>query len=487
MSIPFDNSYTKLPERFYSRQAPVPVAQPALIGVNEALAAQLGIDAGWLRSPGGVEVLAGNQLPEGAEPIATVYAGHQFGVWNPQLGDGRAILLGEVVDRDNQRFDIQLKGSGQTPYSRGGDGRAPLGPVLREYLLSEAMAVLGAPTSRTLAAVTTGEPVFREAQQLPGAILARVAKSHIRIGTMQYLYARKDIEGLQLLADHVIQRHYPQVANAETPVLAMFEQVMQRQVALICQWQATGFIHGVMNTDNMLLSGETIDYGPCAFMDHFESSKVFSSIDHNGRYAYCNQPAIANWNLAALAQTLIPLLSDDEQAAVEIMQASHNSFRDRYMACYRKKFSNKLGLTASREGDELLIQEFLDLLEASHCDFTLGFRRLNDLVTGDNSIGTLFDFPGTFQDWLTKWRTRLDQESCDQQARQQLMHKANPVFIPRNHLVERAISEAYYGDFSFFHRLYARLMGPFDYDPSDAEFALPPTTEQVVRQTFCGT
>jgi uncharacterized protein YdiU (UPF0061 family) len=487
MPIPFDNTYSNLPERFYSRQSPVPVAKPELIRVNEALAKQLGIDPDWLASAEGVEVIAGNQIPQGADPIATVYAGHQFGGWNPQLGDGRAILLGEVIDRDGERFDIQLKGSGRTAYSRGGDGRAPLGPVLREYLVSEAMAMLGVPTSRTLAAVTSGEPVFREAQQLAGGVLVRVAKSHIRIGTMQYLYSRKDVEGLQLLTDHIIQRHYAEAATADNPVLTMFEQVMQRQVELICQWQALGFIHGVMNTDNMLLSGETIDYGPCAFMDQFEAAKVFSSIDVNGRYAYNNQPAIANWNLAGLAQTLLPLLDDNEEVAAEMAQASLDSFHDRYLVCYLANFSSKLGLTTSLEGDELLIAEFLDLLEANQCDFTLAFRRLNDLATGDNSIGTLFDFPQTFQDWIAKWQIRLELENADSQTRRQLMNKSNPVFIPRNHLVEQAISEAYAGDFAFFHRLYDRLMTPFSYDRKDAELALPPTTEQVISKTFCGT
>jgi uncharacterized protein YdiU (UPF0061 family) len=299
MTIRFDNSYSKLPERFYVKQAPVPVSRPALIRANRQLAELLGIDPDWLESEEGVEVIAGNRVPDGADPIATVYAGHQFGSWNPRLGDGRAILLGEVIGNDGERYDIQLKGSGLTPFSRQGDGRAPLGPVLREYIVSEAMAAFGIPTSRTLAAVTTGDPVFREAR-LDGGILARVAKSHIRIGTLQFFASVNDIDGLKLLLDHVIERHYPDAATSENPVATMFEQIMSRQAALVARWQGVGFIHGVMNTDNMLLSGETIDYGPCAFMDAFDSAAVYSSIDHGGRYAYRNQPAIEKTRRSSL-------------------------------------------------------------------------------------------------------------------------------------------------------------------------------------------
>ena len=309
-SIRFDNSYQQLPERFYSRLAPTPVSKPGPVRFNQSLAGQLGISADWLSSTGGIESLSGNRVPTGAEPIATAYAGHQFGNWVPQLGDGRAILLGEVIGPDGQRYDIQLKGSGRTPYSRGGDGRAPLGPVLREYIVSEAMAALGVPTSRALAAVSTGDAVYREGV-LPGAVLTRVAQSHIRIGTFQYFYSRQDHEGLRLLADHVISRHYPEAAAAGNPVQALLEGVIAAQARLIAQWQLLGFIHGVMNTDNMLLSGETIDYGPCAFMDEFHPNRVFSSIDRQGRYAYSNQPGIAHWNLANLAQTLLPLMDED--------------------------------------------------------------------------------------------------------------------------------------------------------------------------------
>ena len=308
MQVLFNNTYSELSKRFYSKQLPVPVTKPGLIRVNHDVASLLGIDPEWLASEEGINVIAGNLVPDGAEPIATVYAGHQFGSWNPQLGDGRAVLLGEVIGVDGERYDIQLKGSGQTPYSRSGDGRAPLGPVLREYILSEAMAALNIPTSRALAAVTTGEQVFRE-RALEGAILARVAKSHIRIGTLQFFAARSDTESVKTLVNHVIARHYPDSANSDNPALSLLEQVMARQAGLIARWQAVGFIHGVMNTDNMLLSGGTIDYGPCAFMDTYDPSSVYSSIDHGGRYAYRNQPYIAHWNLACLAQALVPLIA----------------------------------------------------------------------------------------------------------------------------------------------------------------------------------
>jgi uncharacterized protein YdiU (UPF0061 family) len=325
MSVPFNNSYVQLPERFYCRQSPTKVETPGLIRTNPELAQLLGIDPAWLFSDDGIATMAGNLVPEGADPIATVYAGHQFGSWNPQLGDGRAILLGEVIGKDGERYDLQLKGSGQTPYSRMGDGRAPLGPVMREYIVSEAMAALGIPTSRSLAAVTTGEPVYRE-ETLPGAVLARVAKSHIRIGTFQFFAAKDDKEALGLLVDHVLKRHYPNAVEASaslnTRALRLLDEVMQAQAKLVASWQMIGFIHGVMNTDNVLLSGETIDYGPCAFMDTYNPETVFSSIDHGGRYAYRNQPGIAHWNVACLAQALVPVIAEKEENAIEIAKLS---------------------------------------------------------------------------------------------------------------------------------------------------------------------
>ena len=486
MSIPFNNSYVKLPERFYARQSPVPVSSPELIGVNHPLADYLGIDPLWLESDEGINVVAGNQLADGSDPIATVYAGHQFGHWNPRLGDGRAVLLGEVVANDGQRYDIQLKGSGITPFSRNGDGRAPLGPVVRETIVSEAMAALGIPTSRTLAAVTTGDAVYRESR-LNGGVLARVAKSHIRIGTMQYFSSIEDTDALKLLVEHIIERHYPESADAQNPALAMFEQVMHRQAYLIAHWQSIGFIHGVMNTDNMLLSGETIDYGPCAFMDTFDSAALYSSIDHQGRYAYRNQPAIAHWNLSCLAQTLLPLFDSDEEKAVELAQNALNQFPDLYEKEYRAVFCKKLGLTTLQAEDETLIQDFLDLLQSNRCDFTLAFRRLGELPVDGSVIEQLFDFPETFADWISRWQARCSQESISAEARHQQMMATNPAFIPRNHLVEEAIQLAYNGDFSMFHRLNKRLAKPFDYDAVDQILATPPEPEQIVQQTFCGT
>jgi uncharacterized protein YdiU (UPF0061 family) len=485
MAPQFDNSYVTLPERFYVRQAPVPVANPELIRVNHELAGLLDIDPLWLESAEGINTIAGNHVPQGAEPIATVYAGHQFGSFNPRLGDGRAILLGEVIGKDGERYDVQLKGSGITPFSRNGDGRAPLGPILREYLVSEAMASLGVPTSRTLAAVTTGEAVYRE-QRLQGGVLIRVAKSHIRIGTLQYFLSIQDQEGLKLLVDHVIARHYPEVADAANPALALFEQVARRIARLIAHWQAIGFIHGVMNTDNMLLSGETIDYGPCAFMDGYDSAAVFSSIDHGSRYAYRNQPAIAQWNLACLGQCLMPFIDDDEAAATEAAQAVLNAFPEHYANAWYARLRDKFGLAEPRDDDADLMQDFLDLLEHGRHDFTLGFRLLCELATGVDEIKPLFDFPESFTSWLKRWRERCAQET-DDVLRQQRMLASNPVFIPRNHLVEQAIAEAYGGDFSFFHRLHERCRQPFVYAADDAQLATPPQPHQVVQQTFCGT
>lgn len=486
MPIPFDNSYVKLPERFFARQLPVPVSKPGLIAVNHDLASSLGINPAWLESEEGISTIAGNNIVDGADPIATVYAGHQFGHWNPQLGDGRAILLGEVIAEDGERYDIQLKGSGITPFSRNGDGRAPLGPIIREYILSEAMASLGIPTSRTLAAVSTGDTVYRE-QRFAGGVLARVAKSHIRIGTMQYFASASDIDGLKLLVNYIIERHYQEAATTDNPVLSMFEQIMRRQAYLIARWQSVGFIHGVMNTDNMLLSGETIDYGPCAFMDSFNSAALYSSIDHQGRYAYRNQPAIAHWNLSNLIQALLPLLADDDEAAVKLAQSALNQFPNLYLEQYFEVMTNKLGLTTPQKEDETLIQEFLELLESHRCDFTLAFRRLGEIPIGAETIKPLFDFPKAFNEWLERWAARCAQESVDSQQRWQQMMAVNPAFIPRNHLVEEAIQQAYRGDYSLFHRLNQRLSNPFEYDIDDSNLAIPPRPDQIVQQTFCGT
>jgi uncharacterized protein YdiU (UPF0061 family) len=489
--IAFDNNYALLPDRFYARQAPVPVALPGPIRVNRELAGQLGLDADWLASDAGTAVVAGNAVPEGAEPIATVYAGHQFGGYNPQLGDGRAILLGEILSPDGKRFDLQLKGSGPTPYSRGGDGRSPLGPVLREYILSEAMNHLGVPTTRALAAVTTGDRVARESF-LPGAVLARVASSHIRIGTFQYFAAHQDTEALQLLADHVIERHYPTVQGCENPVLALLEAVISRQAQLVARWQLLGFIHGVMNTDNMLVCGETIDYGPCAFMDQFNPEQVFSSIDHGGRYAYRNQPAIAQWNLSCLAQALLPILHEDQEQAIALAQKAVDTFPDLFLQANTQGMARKLGLQVIGEQDTALAEDLWQLMAEHELDFTLTFRRLADLAHEENEkaniVADLFDFPDALHPWLERWRARLAQESTSADDRQAMMYSANPVFIPRNHLVEAAIVAATdNNDFSVFHQLVDLLEQPHEYHPEMARFATPPRQEEVVRQTFCGT
>ena len=487
----FDNSYAELSERFYTRRLPVPVSTAGLIRVNQPLASYLGFDPMWLESENGVAMIAGNFIPEGADPIATVYAGHQFGGWNPQLGDGRAILLGEVIAKDGVRYDIQLKGSGRTPYSRGGDGRAPLGPVLREYIVSEAMAVLGVPTTRALAAATTGEWVHRDGR-LPGAVLARVAQSHIRIGTIQYFASRQDSESLKVLIDHVINRHYPQALEAANPVREMLDGVITRQSSLIAHWQSLGFIHGVMNTDNMLLSGETIDYGPCAFMDEFEEGTVFSSIDHGGRYAYRNQPHIAHWNLSVLTQALLPFLDHDPDKALASGQAAIDAFPGQYQSAFQQRMSEKLGIVKPGPGDADLIQELLDLMQAEHTDFTLTFRCLSDLVNpktaSGGGVGSLIELPGTFKPWLQRWQQRLASDSPEPSQRQAAMYTANPAYIPRNHLVEEAIIAAEkQQDFEPFNRLVDILATPFDFDMANARYATPPRPEQVVRQTFCGT
>ncbi len=499
VNIPFDNRYVRLPSRFYSPQAPTPVKAPTLIRVNRPLAGLLGIDAGWLESAEGVQVLAGNQLPAGAEPIATAYAGHQFGGWNPQLGDGRAVLLGEVVGRDGHRYDIQLKGGGRTAWSRGGDGRSPLGPVLREYIVSEAMAVLGVPTTRSLAAIASGESVRRD-DLLPGGVLTRVASSHIRIGTFQYFSAREDLDAVRLLADHVIERHYPEISAAENRYLALLQAVIARQAVLIAQWQRLGFIHGVMNTDNMLLCGETIDYGPCAFIDDFHPAKVFSSIDSRGRYAWHNQPAIAQWNLSWLAQALMPLLADDEAIALPLAQQAISDFVPQYEQAWQRGMLAKLGLTAIDDDinddindDNVALVDALLLLMAEHgTDFTLTFRRLAELADGSIAGSCRYELPEAFAPWLNHWQARLAAESTSPAERRAQMLAINPLVIPRNHQIEAAIRAAEdRGDFAPFHQLVERLAHPFDDDPHDhdgvRDYAVPPRPEEVVNRTFCGT
>ncbi len=489
-AIPFDNSYARLPEQFFSRQEPTPVSRPGPIRVNSDLASALGIDPDWLASPEGVEVIAGNRVPEGSEPIATVYAGHQFGSYNPQLGDGRAILLGEVVGLDGKRYDIQLKGSGPTPYSRGGDGRAPLGPVIREYVVSEAMFALGVPTTRALAAVTTGETVARQ-QFEPGAVLARVAASHIRIGTFQFFAARQDHDALLLLVDHVLERHYPGQLTAENRPLALLQSVITAQAHLLARWQLLGFIHGVMNTDNMLLSGETVDYGPCAFMDGFHPETVYSSIDHGGRYAYRNQPGIGHWNLTCLAQTLLPLIDSDTDKALAQAQEAVDSFPEQFMDAHSDGLARKLGLSSLRADDTPLVEDLFTLMAEEKADFTLTFRHLADLANPDSAetpVSGIYSPTDALAEWCERWQDRLRETATGTGEHRSAMYRANPVYIPRNHLVEAAIRAAVdEGDLAPFHALVDRLGRPFEYEASDSYYALPPRADEEVKETFCGT
>jgi uncharacterized protein YdiU (UPF0061 family) len=488
--IPFDNTYARLPERLFAQVAPTPVRAPRPVRVNAPLAAQLGLDPAWLGGEEGVAVLAGNQIAETAEPIATAYAGHQFGNFVPQLGDGRAILLGELIDRDGERRDIQLKGAGRTPFSRGGDGRAALGPVLREYVVGEAMAALGIPTTRALAAVVTGEAVRRE-ELLPGAILTRVAASHIRVGTFQFLAARGDLDGLRVLADYAIARHYPDAANAEQPYLALLDGVIRAQARLIASWMLVGFVHGVMNTDNMTISGETIDYGPCAFLDAYNPAAVFSSIDHYGRYAYFRQPAIGQWNLARLAECLLPLLADETEAAVAVATEALDAYTSWFEQAYKGGLRRKLGLFSECDGDDELARDLLEAMRANEADFTLTFRGLSEASAGDESacgVRALFADPAAFDAWAARWRCRLAQEPTDAATRRSAMLAVNPAFIPRNHRVEAVIRAAVEDDdFAPFHELVAVLSQPYDDQPAFAQYADPPAAHERVLQTFCGT
>jgi uncharacterized protein YdiU (UPF0061 family) len=486
----FDNTYVKLPEQFYAHQKPTPVSAPQLIRVNHALAAQLGVSTEWLASAQGLQILAGNDIAPGSEPIATAYAGHQFGGWNPRLGDGRAVLLGEIIGTDGKRYDLQLKGAGRTPFARGGDGRSPLGPVLREYVVSEAMAALGVPTSRSLAAVATGEQVMRDTPQ-PGGILTRVSSSHIRIGTFQYFDGIGDVEGVRALADHVIARHYPESAKAARPYVALLQSVIAKQAELIAQWQQLGFIHGVMNTDNMLVSGETIDYGPCAFMDEYDANTVFSSIDRGGRYAYANQPAIGQWNLAWLARVLLPLLDPDEDAAIEAAQQAIDGYVTLYHSAYNELMAKKLGLNRNSEASVILIAELLELMAAAQADYTLTFRRLAEIAgphQGFESVADIFELPDNLALWAEKWRALLAREETTAVQRQEQMLALNPAFIARNHLVEEVIRKAVdENDLRPFHQLVERLGAPCDFQLADAHYARPPAAEQRVLNTFCGT
>ena len=420
------------------------------------------------------------------------YAGHQFGGFTPQLGDGRAILLGELIDREGVRQYIQLKGSGRTPFSRGGDGRATLGPVLREYLLSEAMHALHIPTTRGLAAVLTGETVMRE-QPLPGAIITRVAQSFVRVGTFQYFAARRDTDALRLLADYVIKYHYPEVIEAENPYLAFVKSATMKHAHLIAQWMLIGFIHGVINTDNTQIAGETLDYGPCAFMDNYHPSTVYSSIDHGGRYAYNNQPRIAHWNMACLASALLPLFGEEQETAMTEAQAAIADFPTQYERAWLSGMRKKLGLQHEEPDDATLIDDLLHIMDEQGADFTLTFHRLSALALLPDSEGEgervhqLFGEPGVFESWVGRWRERLGADNLSPLARQALMHEVNPAYIPRNHRVEEAIQAALTGNFSPFNQLLAAVTAPFEKKPGQEHLLLPPLPYQVVEQTFCGT
>jgi len=487
MKISFENSYAALPERFYAHVAPSSAEAPQLIKLNNALAEELGLDPEWLRSPEGAEFLSGKKIASGSQPIATAYAGHQFGSFVPQLGDGRAVLLGEIVDPQGSRRDIQVKGAGRTPFSRGGDGKAALGPVLREYVLSEAMAALGIPTTRALAVLTTGQQVLRE-RTLPGAVIVRVASSHIRVGTFQYFAARNDKEALRLLADHVIERHYP--VFGERRYRALLDSVIAAQAKLIAQWMTVGFIHGVMNTDNSAISGETIDYGPCAFMDTYDPAAVFSSIDRQGRYAYANQPQIGLWNLSRFAETLLPLLNDDQDGAVAEAEEALDAFAPRFQSEYTNGFRRKLGLSTEVEGDDDLIRGLLGAMAGNQVDFTLFFRRLADAIEpgADEPARELFVNPLEFDHWAVKWRARLQLEVRDISAARTAMLAINPAYIPRNHRIEAMIEAAVdEEDFGPFEELAQLLSRPFDEQPQFQRYQNPPKPDERVLATFCGT
>ena len=486
MPFPFDNTYARLPEAFFMAVDPTPVSAPKLIRLNHELAAELGLDVARLDSAEGVAILSGNQIAEGSVPIAMAYSGHQFGGFSPQLGDGRAILIGEVVGRDGVRRDIQLKGSGPTPFSRRGDGRSALGPVLREYLVSEAMAALGVPTTRALAAVVSGDQVYREGMT-PGGVFTRVAQSHIRIGTFQWFAARQDHDNLRVLADHAIDRHDPEARDAENPYLALLEGVIRRQAELVAHWMQLGFIHGVMNTDNMSISGETIDYGPCAFLDIYHPAKKFSFIDQQGRYAFANQGPIAHWNLTRLAEALLPLLDDDQEKAVALAETALDAFPALHQNALQRRFTAKIGLEGGSASDWSLAETLLSAMDRGEADFTLVFRHLSDaLETGnDEAVTSLFKQPETITAWLSVWRSRM--QGIDKDDAIALMRRTNPIFIPRNHRIEAAIQAGNQGNFEPFHRLHKVLQHPFSEQPGFAEYEAAPTPEEVVPATFCGT
>jgi len=489
-SLKFDNSFARLPERFFARTNPTTVPEPRLIKLNTGLARLLGLDATVLSSSEGIEFLAGNRIAPGSEPLAMAYAGHQFGYFVRQLGDGRANLLGEVIGTDGIRYDIQLKGSGRTLFSRNGDGRAALGPVLREYLVSEAMAALGVPTTRALAAVSSGQMVARETM-LPGAILTRVAASHLRVGTFQYFFAQGDVEGVRILAEYAIQRHYPQAKTSEKKYRSLLDGVIERQAKLVAHWMLLGFVHGVMNTDNTSISGETIDYGPCAFLETYDPNAVFSSIDRQGRYSYSNQPHAMHWNLTRLAESLLPLLVEEngsEEAGLASAHEALQKFGDIFESAFYAGMRRKLGLATEREGDVALADDLLRRMAEGSADFTLTFRLLSDSLAGQGEVRKLFDNPRLYDEWELTWHKRLSLETMPGDERIQCMRQTNPSYIPRNHLVEEVIRAAVdRDDFSPFESLLDRVTNPFEVRAGLERYSQPAKPEQLIRQTFCGT
>ena len=486
----FDNSFVRSLEGFYvpwqGEQAP----KPRIALLNDALAEQLGLSLD-AKDETLAAILAGSETAEGSEPIAQAYAGHQFGGFSPQLGDGRALLLGELLDTEGQRFDLQLKGSGHTPFSRGGDGKAVLGPVLREYIMGEAMHALGIPTTRALAAVTTGEQIRRQGLK-PGAVLARVASSHIRVGTFQFFAARGAWDGVSKLADYTIMRHYPELMDKENRYLALFSAVARKQAELIARWMQVGFIHGVMNTDNVALSGETIDYGPCAFMDQYDSATVFSSIDRNGRYAYGSQPQIGQWNLARFAETLVPLIApDDENRAAELLTDALTEYMASYKQAWLTGMGCKIGLASAEGKDTALIQILMGTLQGEHVDFTLFFRRLGDsLVSTEGKVAllALFDDPEAIAGWLKDWQARLEEEARPAEAIAEAMSKVNPIYIPRNHLVEAALQKAEdFADLSEVRQLLDVLANPYEERKGLEDYARPAPSDFGPFVSYCGT
>jgi serine/tyrosine/threonine adenylyltransferase len=478
----FDNSYARLPSTFFTSQNPMPVREPKIAIFNMPLADALGLNAETLDSENGAAIFAGNKIPEGASPLAQAYAGHQFGHFT-MLGDGRAVLLGEQITPQGERYDIQLKGSGRTPYSRGGDGRAALGPMLREYIISEAMHALGIPTTRSLAVVTTGESIMRETE-LPGAILTRVAASHLRVGTFQYAARWGSDEELKELADYAIKRHYPDISDDENRYLSLLEEVIKRQAILIARWQLVGFIHGVMNTDNMTISGESIDYGPCAFMDTYDPATVFSSIDREGRYAYGNQPNIGVWNLARLAEALLPLLHENQEEAVTLAQEKLSGFAELFKSSFLEGMRAKLGLFNVEQEDAALVEKLLSMMQKYRADYTNTFHALTDDSLADTVLNSKYEF----MEWHKEWKARQGRQDETKESIVQLMRNSNPAVIPRNHLVEEALKAAVEnGDYSVMEKLLVVLASPYAHSLEQAEYCTVPATSTQPYRTFCGT